>query len=256
MSAVELLAVLAAGLGAGLVNAIAGSGSLLTFPVLLALGVPPVTANTSNGVGLAPGGFAAAWGMRELLAGQGRRVAGLAVFSAIGSACGAVLLLTLPSSVFGVVVPVLIAVGVVLVAAQPWIARWANARRDPQRPDGGAGLRTGVVGTGAYGGYFGAAQGILLVALLGTTLPDELHVLNAIKNVLAGVANGVSAVIFIAASPFLDDGSVDPLIAATIAIGAIVGALTGAKVAGRIPASALRAVLVLVGVAAIVNELR
>lgn len=256
MTTLELLAILAAGLGAGAINAIAGSGSLLTFPVLLALGVPPVTANTSNGVGLAPGGFAAAWQMRGKLAGQGRRVAGYAVFSAIGSAGGAVLLLTLPSSVFGVVVPVLIAVGITLVAAQPLIARWSAARRDPERPRGGVGVPASVLGTGVYGGYFGAAQGIILIALLGTMLPDELHVLNAIKNLLAGVANAVSAVIFIAASPFLDDGAVDPVIAVTIALGATVGAVGGARVAGRIPASALRAVLVVVGVAAIVGELR
>src|SRR4051812_46603911 len=160
----DALAVLAAGIGAGMINAVVGSGTLLTFPTLLALGYPPVTANVSNNIGLVFGGVTATWGYRRELRGQGPRLARLAPLSLAGAITGAVLLLRLPASAFEAIVPVLIAISVVLVLVQPRLAAAVQRRRADA---GGAHDRIGVPAAGAtllagvYGGYFGAAQGVL-----------------------------------------------------------------------------------------------
>lgn len=181
----ELLAVLmVAAVGAGAINTLVGSGTLLTFPMLLAVGLPPVSANITNNVGLVFGSVAGTWGYRRELEGQGRRLAWLLPFSAAGGLTGAALLLVLPESVFGAAVPALVTVGVVLVVAQPWLARRAAraARENRQASDDGrvswrpaswaatVGLLAGVAVAGVYGGYFGAAQGVILVGLLGATV--------------------------------------------------------------------------------------
>jgi uncharacterized protein len=248
----ESAAVALAGVAAGFINAVAGSGTLVTFPTLLAFGVSPVTANVSNNVGLFPGSVSAALGLREELRGQRSRLLRLGVGSLVGGVAGALLLLVLPSEAFDAIVPVLVGLGVVLVAFQPRINRWLAARRlraglewaEGERPDAGW-LWPGVAATGVYGGYFGAAQGILLVAVLGLGSADPVHRANAIKNVLAAVVNGVAAVVFIAVA------DVDWLVAGLIAGGSVLGALAGARVGRRLPAAVLRAVIVVVGVTAL-----
>jgi uncharacterized membrane protein YfcA len=258
VTGLEVAAIALAGVAAGFINAVAGSGTLVTFPTLLAFGVAPVTANVSNNVGLFPGSVSAALGLRDELRGQQGRLLRLGIGSLIGGVVGALLLLVLPSQAFDAVVPVLVGLGIVLVAFQPRINRWLAGRRrragveagtDPvpehERPDAGW-LWPGVAATGVYGGYFGAAQGILLVAVLGLGSADPVHRANATKNVLAAVVNGVAAVVFIAVA------HVDWAVAGLIGGGSIVGALAGARVGRRLPAAALRAVIVVVGITALV----
>jgi len=240
----EALAVLVAGMGAGMINAAVGSGTLITFPVLLAVGYPPLLANVSNNVGLVLGSVAAAFGYRRELAGQWVRTLSLACASVIGALLGAVALLVLPDEAFRAIVPVFIAVALVLVVVQPRLTRHLEERgRDP----GLRGRRTTTVAvglTGVYGGYFGAAQGILLVALLGIALPEPLQRVNAVKNVLAAAANGTAAVVFILVA------EVSWRAAALIALGSMVGALAGARYGRRLPPGVLRALIVVVGIVA------
>lgn len=252
MTLLEAIAILAAGLTAGTINAVIGSGTLVTFPVLLAVGYPPVVANTTNGLGLVPGSITAAYGYREELAGDWRSVLLLAACSAVGAVAGAVLLLTLPEDLFAVVVPVLIAGALVLVVFQPRVAAWVAARREARAATSGPaeharGLRAGIGLTGVYGGYFGAGQGILLFALLGTALPDDMARLQGLRNVLAGTANGVAALVFV----LVADVSYEA--AALIAVGASVGGVVGARVGRRLAPTTLRALVVVVGIAAILQ---
>ena len=249
MSLLECVAVLAAGVFAGAINTVVGSGTLLTFPVLLAIGYGPVTANVSNTVGLVPGSISGAIGYRAELAGQRRRIVALGSASLLGGIAGAVLLLSLPSAVFDAVVPVLIALALVLVVVQPRLARALAARREEVRPHGGPALWSGVFGTGIYGGYFGAAQGIILLALLGIALPEDLQRLNALKNVLAALVNGVAAVVFLCFA------SVAWLPALLLAVGSTAGGQLGARIGRRLSPAVLRGVIVVVGVAAIIQLL-
>ena len=244
-----MVAIFLAGTGAGTINTVVGSGTLVTFPTLLAFGVPPVTANVSNSVGLVPGSVTGAWGYRPELKGQRSRVLRLASASFVGAATGAVLLLVLPSSAFDAIVPVLIGLGVVLVILGPRIQRRVLARAAERGglSDHGAGwVWPAVVGAGVYGGYFGAAQGVLLMAILGIGVDDTLQRHNATKNVLSAIVNGVAAVVFIAVA------HVDWAAAGLIAAGAVCGGLIGASVGRRLPPTLLRAIIVVVGVAAIV----
>ena len=239
---------LVAGVFAGGINTVVGSGTLVTFPVLLAVGYPPVVANVSNTVGLVPGSISGAIGYRAELAGQRERILRLGVASLLGGLTGGVLLLTLPESAFEAIVPVLIALALVLVVLQPRLSRMVAERRTSARPHGGPLLWTGIYGTGVYGGYFGAAQGIILLALMGIAIPDEdLQRLNALKNVLAAIVNGVAAVLFIAVA----DVAWAP--ALILAVGAAAGGQIGAKVGRRLSPALLRGVIVVVGVAAIVQ---
>lgn len=247
MDAGEALLVLAAGFGAGTINAIIGSGTLITFPVLLALGYPPVTANCTSTVGLVPGSFAAVAGYRRELAGYGRRTARYALCSLVGSVIGAALLLGLPGDTFETVVPVLIAGALVLIVLQPRIAAAVERRRRPGAAELGPVALASLVGAGVYGGYFGAGQGILLFAILATSLPDDLQRVNGTRNLLAGTVNAVSALIFLAA------GQVELGVAGVIAVGAAAGGTLGAQVGRRLSAGTLRAVIVLVGVGAILQ---
>jgi uncharacterized membrane protein YfcA len=244
------VAIVFAGVWAGMINTIVGSGTLVTFPVLLLLGYPPLTANVSNGLGLVPGSLAGAIGYREELRGLRGRVVRLAVATALGAVLGAVLLLSLPAAAFDAVVPVLVAVAVVLVIVQPFLSRRLAARRGGARTRVGPALLAGTFGTGVYGGYFGAAQGVLLLALLGIGLDDELQRHNAVKNVLATLANLVSGVIFVFVAP------ISWPVVALIAAGSTAGGVLGARVGRRLSSTALRAVVVVVGVAAIVQLLR
>jgi uncharacterized protein len=246
VDAAEIVAIAAAGMAAGAINTLVGSGTLITFPVLLAFGYSPVTANVSNNVGLVPGSVAGAIGYRRELEGQRTRALRFSVASALGAITGAVLLLTLPASAFKAIVPVFIAVALVSVVFQPRLDRLVAHRRPPDAH--GTGLpRLGVYLAGVYGGYFGAAQGILLLAILGLALPDGLQRINALKNVLAGVVNGVAALVFI----FSAHIAWGP--AALIAGGAVAGAQLAARYGRRLSAPALRALIVAVGIAAIVQ---
>lgn len=251
MSLFETAAILLAGVAAGSINAVVGSGTLITFPTLLAFGVPPVTANVSNNVGLVPGSLSAAWGYRRELVGQRARVLRLGLASLLGGLLGAVLLLVLPEGAFATIVPVLVLLGVVLVVVQPAISRRVSARRAALGPgaaarDGAAWVWPAVLATGVYGGYFGAAQGVLLMGVLGIGVEEGLQRLNAVKNVLAGIVNGVAAVVFVAVA------DVDWRIVAVIAVGAVVGGQLGAHLGRRLPPLLLRAVIVAVGTTAFV----
>lgn len=235
-----------AGVVAGAINAIVGSGTLVTFPTLLAAGYPPVLANVSNTVGLVPGSVSGSFGYRRELVGQGNRLLKLGVASLLGGVTGALLLLQLPESAFGAIVPVLIGVGCVLVLAQPWISRHVVPRADA--PSHGSASVWGLVYlAGVYGGYFGAAQGVLLIAILGLGLSESMQRINAAKNVLALLVNGVAAVVFIAIS------EVAWLAAGLIAVGSVVGGQLGATLGRRLPAPVFRGFVACVGVAAIVK---
>jgi uncharacterized membrane protein YfcA len=247
VTVLHALAIFAAGAAAGCINVIVGSGSLITFPVLLALGYPPVVANVSNTVGLVPGAASGAYGYRRELDGQIRRVAVLGAASTAGAIAGGLLLLVLPAKAFEVIVPALIAVACVLVVAQPRLGSWLGGRR--RHRHGGPWLWLGVLASGVYGGYFGAAQGVILLALLGIFLDENLQRVNAVKNVLAGVVNAAAGLLFIAIA------HVDWWVALIIAVGSLLGGLLGASIGRRLPPVALRAVIVLVGIAAIVKLL-
>jgi uncharacterized protein len=250
VTALEVAAVLLAGVAAGTINTVVGSGTLITFPTLLALGVPPVTANVTNTVGLVPGSASGAWGYRRELRGQRARIVRLASASVLGGVAGAVLLLALPPEAFNTIVPVLILAGCVLVVLQPriagWVARQAESRGGGVHEHGALWVWVLVMLTGVYGGYFGAAQGVLLMAVLGVGIQDTLQRLNGVKNILAGLVNAVAAVVFVFVA------EVDWALAGLIALGAVVGGQVGASVGRRLPPLALRIVIVTVGLVAVV----
>ncbi len=236
------LAIFAAGLGAGTVNVIVGSGSLITFPTLLALGYPPVLANVSNNVGLVPGTVSAVHAYRRELVGQRSRLLTLGPASLAGGLTGAVVLLALPHSVFKAAVPALVLLAAVLMALQPRVTRWLADRGD-RHVHGGAPLVVGVFLTGIYGGYFGAAQGVILMSLLAIFIEDDLQRLNGTKNALALMVNGVAGVVFVLVA------HVDWAVVALIATGSIIGGQLGGHYGRRLPTSVLRACVVTVGVA-------
>ena len=249
----EAVAVCAAGVGAGTINTIVGSGTLLTFPVLLAVGLPPVTANVSNALGLVPGSVSGAIGYRRELRGQRRRVLRLGAVAVLGSLLGASLLISLPSDAFALIVPGLIAVALVLVVVQPRLSRLVQRRRERRgeqpSPHGGPVLMSGMGLASAYGGYFGAAQGVLYLALMGLLLHEDIQRMNAVKNVLSAIVNGVAAVFFLFVADF------DWTAVLLIAVGSAAGGQLGARIGRRLPPTALRAVIVLVGLGAITQLL-
>lgn len=247
MSIGEILAIALAGLAAGAVNTVVGSGTLITFPVLLAFGYAPVTANVSNTIGLVPGSLSGAVGYRRELAGQRQRVIRLGAAGMLGGITGAVLLLLLPASAFKAIVPAFIAIALVLVVLQPRINRRLAERKAGRGHEGGILTPLAVYATGIYGGYFGAAQGILLLGILGVALPQDLHRTNALKNVLAALVNGVAGLYFmlfahVAWAP-----------AAIIAGASIVGGQLGAHYGRQLSPGTLRALIVIVGATAIVR---
>jgi uncharacterized membrane protein YfcA len=249
MSVGEFVSIALAGLGAGMVNTVVGSGTLITFPVLLAFGYAPITANVSNTIGLVPGSASGAFGYRRELAGQRPRVLRLGTAAVLGGITGAVLLLVLPASAFKDIVPVFIAIALVLTVLQPRLNRWLSTREIDLDRRGGIFTPLAVYATGVYGGYFGAAQGILLLAILGVALTQDLHRTNALKNVLAGLVNGVAGVYFAFAA------HVAWAPAGIIAGASIVGAQLGARYGRRLEPAALRAIIVAVGITAIVRLL-
>jgi uncharacterized membrane protein YfcA len=242
VSAAEALAIFAAAVAAGGINAVVGSGSLITFPTLLAFGFPAVIANVSNNVGLVSGNLSGAVGYRRELAGQRPRLIRLGVFAAAGSLAGAVLLLSLPASAFTLIVPVLILVACVLVIVQPRLNAWMTARRAARDVQGSPVLAAGMLISGAYGGYFGAAQGVLVIGLLGSFLDDDLQRVNAAKNVLVAIVNATAALVFILFA------QVNWVVVLLIAAGSTAGGLLGARLGRRLPPLALRIFVVIIGV--------
>ncbi|MDO5698199.1 MAG: sulfite exporter TauE/SafE family protein [Dermatophilus congolensis] len=257
MGLLEFVAILMAGVGAGTINTIVGSGSLITFPTLLFFGVPPVVANMSNTVGLMPGGISGMIGYRRELTGLLFWAKRLVPASVLGGAVGATLLLVLPPSVFEAVVPALVGLGVVLVVTGPKLQRWVAARNAASSQDESSGyhgthhpvlLWLLVFLTAIYGGYFGAAQGVILIGVLNVLLAAPLQHLNAVKNALGFAANTIAAAVFIT----VRSADVDWMVALTIGIGTLIGGFLGAGVGRRLPPLVLRGVIVVVGVLAII----
>jgi len=245
-----MVAVLLAGMAAGTINVVVGSGTLLTFPTLLAFGVPPVTANVSNTIGLVPGVASGVVGYRRELRGQRSRVIRLGSASVLGGITGAVLLLVLPDGAFRAIVPALILLGLLLVVVQPRLSAWVDARHEGARDELGPWwVWPAVFGTGVYGGYFGAAQGVILMGVLGIGIADSMQRLNGVKNVLAGLVNGVAGLIFLVVA------DVDWTVVALIAAGSVVGGQLGATVGRRLSPLVLRVVIVIVGLAALASFL-
>jgi len=245
-----MVAVLFAGLAAGAINTVVGSGTLITFPTLIAFGVPPVTANVSNTIGLVPGVASGTVGYRRELKGQRARAIRLGSASVLGGIAGAVLLLSLPEGAFSAIVPALVLVGLLLVVLQPRISAWVDRRHEGARGEFGPWwVWPAVFGTAVYGGYFGAAQGVILMGVLGIGIADGLQRLNGLKNVLAGLVNGVAGVIFVVVA------DVDWTVVALIAAGSIVGGQLGATVGRRLSPFVLRIVIVVVGLVALASFL-
>jgi uncharacterized protein len=256
VSPAEALAILGAGIAAGAINAVVGSGSLITFPTLLAFGFPPVVANVSNNVGLVPGNLSAAYGYRRELAGQRGRLIRLGIAAAAGGLTGAILLLTLPASAFTLIVPALILIACALVLIQPRMGPWLAARQ--ARADGGDDhparvrhvgpvLTAGMLLSGVYGGYFGAAQGVLVIGLLGSFLDEGLQRVNAAKNVLVALVNATAAIVFVLFA------HISWLAVLLIAAGSTIGGLLGARYGRRLPPTALRLLVVVIGIIAAVK---
>ncbi|MFF4472002.1 sulfite exporter TauE/SafE family protein [Streptomyces sp. NPDC001599] len=248
-----MAAVFAAGVGAGAINSVVGSGTLITFPVLLATGLPPVTATVSNALGLIPGSISGAIGYREELRGQRRRVLKFGSGALLGGLAGATLLLTLPADAFETIVPVLVGLALLLVAFQPQIVRLVQRRRartgtSPRR-DGGPLLFTGLTLASVYGGYFTAAQGIIYLSLMGMLLDEPLQRLNGVKNVLSAVVNTVAALFFLFAADF------EWTAVGLLAVGSGLGGWVGAKVGRRFSPTVLRILVVTVGTVALVQLL-
>jgi uncharacterized membrane protein YfcA len=244
VSVLEIIAVIAAGVVAGTINTVVGSGTLITFPVLLAVGYPPVVANVSNSIGLVPGSLTGTLGYRRELRGQRRRALLLSTASVPGGIVGAILLLVLPADAFSAIVPVLIGIALVLVVVQPWVSRKLADRQMAADATGGVGVWLGVFAAGIYGGYFGAAQGVLIVGLMGVLMAETLQRLNALKNLLAGLVNLVSGVLFVLLA------HVAWLAVLLVAGGSLVGGLLGARVGRKLPPAVLRGAIVVVGLAA------
>jgi uncharacterized membrane protein YfcA len=239
LSPLEILAVLVAGFAAGGINAIVGSGSLITFPVLLAVGLPPVTANVSNSVGIFVGNISASWGYRRELVGQRNRALRGGAGTALGAVVGGVLLLTLSEGVFENVVPILILLACGLLVLRP-SPKLGHGTMSTHRQ---AAFVATAFAVGIYGGYFGAAQGIILLAAMRFLIPDSLQRLNGLKNVMVGVANGVAALLFVIVAHVAWDA------AALVAVGSVIGAQIGARYGRRIPDERLRWAVVTVGTA-------
>jgi uncharacterized membrane protein YfcA len=244
----EVVALLAAGMAAGTINTIVGSGTLITFPTLLFFGYAPLVANVSNTVGLVAGGLTGIHGYRAELVGQGPTLRRLVPVSFLGALTGAVLLLKLPESAFDAIVPVLIAAALLLVLFGPRLQAWAAARH-PDHDSLGRRLlmSVGVFAAGIYGGYFGAAQGVLLVGIMSVLMTISLQRINALKNVLGTVVNSVAAITFM----LVAWERINWPVAALIAAGALAGGYVGARVGRRLSPVALRGVIVVIGVVAI-----
>jgi uncharacterized protein len=243
-------------MAAGAINAVIGSGSLITFPTLVGVGLGSVPANVSNNVGLVSGSWSAVYGYRRELGGQRDRVTWLLPMTVIGAVCGALLLLSLPTKVFDRVVPFLVLLGVVLIAAAPTVSARATARRERLTASASTNpslsarhravpgwLLAGVLATGVYGGYFGAGQGVILTGVLGMGLNDDLRRVNAVKNLLSAAANTTALVVFVLRRA----SAVNWTAVGILAVASTIGAQIGSQFGRRIPQHVLRALIVVIG---------
>lgn len=257
MGAAEAALIFTAGILAGTINTVVGSGTLVTFPALLFFGYAPVMANVSNTIGLVAGGLTGSWGYRHELRDARATLLRWAPVAFLGGIVGALLLLVLDPAAFKAIVPVLIGLGVLLVAFGPRLTAWSTARRGDATSTGlgeHSRRRAGVLVlcifvTAVYGGYFGAAQGVILMGLLTTLTSAGLQELNGIKNVLATIVNSVAALTFILIAP----EEVHWGVAGLIAAGSLLGGFIGARVGRRLPPAVLRTVIIVIGVVAIVR---
>lgn len=247
MNPLEIAFLFIAGVGAGIINAAVGSGSLLTFPTMVAIGIPPIVANVSGNIGVLPASFAGAIAYRRFYRGSVRHLVITALYSALGGIGGALLLLALPPELFELIVPVLIGMAVILVMLGPRIKRAVLARREQaERPDSKMPLYLATMGSGVYGGYFGAGQGIILLSFLALMLRGGLQRANAYKNVLAAAGNVGAAVMFL----FLAE--INWLAVVILAVSSFIGGTIGGKYGQRVPESIYRLFIVIIGVAAII----
>ncbi len=251
----EIAVILAAAFWAGMINVVVGSGTLVTFPTLLLFGYSPIVANISNSIGIVGGGLSGSWGYRREIAANKKLLLRLLPLSVLGGLAGALLLLVLPPEAFQAIVPVLIVLGLVMVAVAPRVQRAAAAKAG-QAPDDAAPSRrrallllVGIGLLGVYGGYFGAAQGILIVGLMSMVTLESLQRINAIKNVLTTVVNGVAALTFMG---FAWD-FIDWTVVLLIAVGATLGGLVGAKVGRRLSPLVLRITILVIGTIALIR---
>jgi uncharacterized membrane protein YfcA len=242
MTAFDLAALVVAGVAAGAINTIAGAGSLITFPLLVAIGIPPLAANVTNDIGVLPGNISGAVGFRRELVGQGPRLRMLLPIAAVGSILGAILLLSFPAHTFEVVAPFLLLVASGVTAAQPALARWVERSTRPRHHP----LRVVTAAIAIYGGYFGTGIGVLYFAALGVFIDDLATRLNATKQTLQLVTNGVAGIIFAFVAP------VHWVAAAVLAVSSAAGGPIGARLSRRISERALRTVICTVGVVAAV----
>ena len=250
MSVLHMTVIALAGVAAGAINAVVGSGTLITFPTLVTLGYPPVTATMSNAVGLVAGSVSGTWGYRRELRGQWHRLRWQMVASLIGSILGAWLLLHLPEKVFTRVVPVLLVLALILVLIGPRIQEWARRRAEkaghpPDHVPLGrmAALVALTFAVGVYGGYFTAAQGILLMGVMGALLPEDVQRMNAAKNLLALVVNVVAALAY----TLVAFDRISWMAAGLIAIGSLIGGFLGAHYGRRMSPNVLRTAIVVIG---------
>jgi uncharacterized protein len=253
MTGGEMVAVVAAGFGAGAINTAVGSGSLLSFPVLVATGVPPVAATVTNSLGLIAGGLTGSFGYRREIAALRRWLPWSLAGAVLGALTGAWLLLHLPSETFDRVVPVLVVLAAVLVAVQPLLDRMLAHRREthadaPASQGRLAAMGLGSYATSTYGGYFSASQGVLLMGIAGLISPQPLQRLNALKNVTTVTVNTVAAATYVIVAP---DRVVWP-VAALLTLGSLAGGVAGARVGRRLPPALLRGLIVALAVIALV----
>lgn len=252
MEILSSILVFFAGLWAGTINAVVGSGTLVTFPVLIALGVTPVVASMSNAMGLVAGNASGAWGYRRELAGRGRQLMKLLPASLLGGISGAWLLLHLPERVFHYVAPVLLVLALLMVLFQPRLQSWVrNREENPEHAvrdrSHGALLVVLVYLAGVYGGYFVAAQGILLVGILGVFLTGTMQNANAMKNILVLGVNMVAAVSYLL---FAFD-RINWLVVLLIAVSSTIGGLVGSRVGRKLSPRVLRGVIFTLGIVAL-----
>ncbi len=250
MPVIDMVLIALAGVGAGAINAVVGSGTLITFPTLVALGYPPVTSTMSNAVGLVAGSASGTWGYRRELRGQWHRLKWQLPASFVGAGVGAWLLLHLPEKVFQEIVPVLLILALVLVVVGPKIQEWARRRSDAAgesaehvSPRKMVMLVLATFAVGIYGGYFTAAQGIMLIAAMGALLPENMQRMNAAKNLLSLVVNIVAAVAYTVVA----FDRISWAAAGLIAAGSLMGGFLGAHYGRRLSPTALRVVIVVVG---------
>ena len=236
MTSGQVLLLIITGTGAGMLNAAVGSGTLITYPALLTIGLPPVAANATNAFGMAAGNFSASFVYRSYLRGRKPQLIKWCLATGIGAVAGAVLVVALPSSVFAALVPWLILSAVVLIAVQPWLTKTLQNRSTAKA------VTPVVALVGMYGGYFGAGQGMGYLAALGSLDGGDIQRTNAVKNLLATAANGAAAVTFLLA------GRVVLLPAVIVAISALFGGLAGGGIAKRLPQWLLRTIIVVVGI--------